>query len=204
MKNLLKSTICFFIFCLAPAVADSPLTSTLFHEAYDDIDVVQEAARTKKLSPELSRYLLDSRNPLDHRLALVSALGWDFDGQDNADRFSKVLFGAEQAWFYPKGWQQLSADHLIILAYLTALDDYFDVAQAHEQARLARKKDTDNASIAVIASLIEGQSFLKSRDSVQMKGVWTVTKPALEMTAPPKLRPEALKIIRDYVVLYEE
>lgn len=61
--------------------ADSPLTSTEFYKAYLDVPIVKAAAdNPKKLSEEAKTYLFDEGNPLDVKIALINAVGWDVDG----------------------------------------------------------------------------------------------------------------------------
>jgi hypothetical protein len=60
--------------------ADSPLTSTEFYKAYLDVPIVKAAAdNPKKLSEEAMAYLFDERNPLDVKIALINAVGWDVE-----------------------------------------------------------------------------------------------------------------------------
>lgn len=166
--------------------------------------MVKEASESKRLNEKLARYLLNSRHALDHRLAVVSALGWDINGQRNAKIFSDMALNESRTWFYSRNWKQLPPDQLIILAYLGALDDYFDTKDELKQARMAQEKDPNNASIAVIGALIEGQGILELKDTQEWKRVWTIAKPALEKRDPPRLRPKALLIIRKYMLLYRE
>ena len=204
MKRTLLSLSCLLLFGLQSTLADSPLTSTLFHDAYQDVPAVKQALKEKKLTPKLARYLKDSSQSLDKRLAVVSALGWRFEGQNNAQEFSRAVLGTGDTWFFPNTWEGMSADHLIILAYLQALDDYFDVKDEYEMAAQARRAAPENSALSVIASLIEAQNIMEMKDTEQWPRVWAVAKPTLEMRSKPRFRDEALAIIKKYMIIYED
>ena len=80
----MKKLILFFpllILSIVPGFADSPLTSTDFYRAYLDVPIVKKAAENpNKLTKEMMEYLYDDKNPLDIRIALVNAIGWNIDG----------------------------------------------------------------------------------------------------------------------------
>lgn len=63
-----------FLLLTALASADSPLTSTPFHQAYADMPLVMKASKTHTLDQEMTAYLLDSKKPLHQRLAVCNAL----------------------------------------------------------------------------------------------------------------------------------
>lgn len=66
---------------IVPGFADSPLTSTDFYRAYLDVPIVKKAAdNPNKLTKEMMEYLYDDTNPLDIRIALINAVGWNIDG----------------------------------------------------------------------------------------------------------------------------
>ena len=61
--------------------ADSALTSTEFYKAYLDVPIVKAAAdQPNHLSEAAKAYLFDEANPLDVKLALINAVGWEFEG----------------------------------------------------------------------------------------------------------------------------
>ena len=61
--------------------ADSALTDTEFYKAYLDVPIVKAAAdQPNVLSEEAKAYLFDEANPLDVKLALINAVGWEFKG----------------------------------------------------------------------------------------------------------------------------
>ncbi len=75
---------------LAPSRADSPLTSTDLASAYGDIEVVRWAQQHRQMSPLIINFLLGDR-PLGAKAAVINALGWDFDGTNNAEQFLVAL-----------------------------------------------------------------------------------------------------------------
>ena len=104
--------------------ADSPLTSTAFSKAYKDSKIVQLASQAEgKLNKELMDYLIDKKNPIELKVALINELSWDFNGKNNSELLSEYLKKN-------KNINKASADILICYAYLKALDNYFEVDEA--------------------------------------------------------------------------
>lgn len=70
----------FLILTVVPGFADSPLTSTDFYRAYLDVPIVKKAAdNPKQLTEDEMEFLFDDENPLDVRLAIINAIGFDPD-----------------------------------------------------------------------------------------------------------------------------
>ena len=66
------------IFIAQLGYADSPLTSTDFYLAYLDVPIVKAAAdHPNVLTEEMMAFLHDDANPLDVRMALINAVGWN-------------------------------------------------------------------------------------------------------------------------------
>ena len=162
------------VICPAALIADSPLTSTLFWRAYEDVAVVAHASTSKGVIRKTHcAFLTDESQSLDAKLAVVSAIGWDFDGQRNAPRFLaylKKIHGVQTAdEVLKKGHPHWG----ICLAYLKALDNYFDVTEAAEWADQAAKRLPESYAASLIASLIRAQIYLDQD--------WCLTFAAVDM-----------------------
>ena len=139
--------------------ADSPLTSTNFSEAYADSKIVESASTTEGiLTIELMDYLNQSMHPIELKMAVINEIGWSFNGHNNADLFIEYL--QEKYGFKDKDefLQQASADLLISMAYLKAMDNYFNVAEAVVYAKEAKSKNKESYTINIICALIEAQN----------------------------------------------
>ena len=143
-----------------PLFADSPLTSTNFSKAYEDQEIVQEAARAKGgLTENLMQYLSNPQNPIDLKLAVINQLSWGH-GNNNASTFYSFLNQAEQYQGMDDFLCQAKGDVIICLAYLKALDDYFDVTDALKYARMAKLKQPNSYAVHIICALIEAQQAM--------------------------------------------
>ncbi len=61
--------------------ADSPLTSTDFYKSYIDVTLVQDALKCNgKINNEMLEYIYEEKNPLEIKLALINAVGWNVKG----------------------------------------------------------------------------------------------------------------------------
>jgi hypothetical protein len=86
----MKKTLLFllFTFSINFVFADSPLTSTDFYKAYMDVPIVQEALNSKgKMSNEMMEYIVIDTNPLEIKLAIINAIGWEHKGIMISKRF---------------------------------------------------------------------------------------------------------------------
>lgn len=121
--------------------ADSPITSTAIRKAYHTTDIVQQASLYQGLlTVELMEYLVDNQNPVEYKIALINELGWDFRGKDNAALFFEYLKEHYNFSNTEDFLLHASGDLIISLAYLKAMDNYFDVDEAIVYAKRQRKK----------------------------------------------------------------
>ena len=185
----------------APSRADSPITSTNFAEAYQSYDIVKRAQQTQVLDLEMAQYLSSRSAPTDIKAALINALSWKFEGQNNATLYRYYLgltYGQPVADLKPS---QLSDDELFALGYLTVMDDYFKPEQALPYLEAALKRNPESYTVAMVNALTQAQVALDS-DWCQ---VWRLTeKVTNDSTLNQDLRPAAQKIIFDYMSLYKK
>ena len=138
--------------------ADSPLTSTYFAETYNDEDIVNQALLAKgQLTTLLMDYLINESNPIAVKLAVINALGWQYEGKNNCATFLKYL-GKKKKMKTPEKVLKKGSAHIIIcMAYLKAMDDYFDVREAAKWSKVAQEKDPRSYSLNLIAAVIQAQ-----------------------------------------------
>jgi hypothetical protein len=181
------------------AVADSPLTSTPFHEAYLDVKIVKYALKKGELDKKIGNYLLKASNPIDVKLAAINAIGWDLEGQHNAEVFKGMLKAK-----YPNdplgsdpGTQ--TVDELICLAYLTAMDDYFNPDNALPIVQEALTMGSKSYTVQMIAALIKAQQAF---DYDWCRVYQYARAVDFDSALTRDMRPEATTIIMDYMNLY--
>ncbi len=163
MKNLLL--LLFLTFSINFVFADSPLTSTDFYKAYMDIPMVQEASISKgKITTEMMDYIDNDTNPLEIKLAIINAIGWEHKGMMVSKMYFmfvmnkkkyKTEFGGD---FMAFKWYA-SRDELICFSYMKAMDNYFDVTDAFEIAAEAVRKYPDSFAVTMIYNLIKAQGL---------------------------------------------
>lgn len=181
--------------------ADSPLTSTNIYEAYDELLIIDVALEADgKINQEIMLYLTSSQS-IESKMALINALGWNINGQNNAETFLDFLQKKKKyknrADFMEKG----TADELLCMAYILAMDNYFDVREALEIAEKALSKNKKSYTFNIITALIRAQNVFdkdwcgvyKSTDSVRKN-----KKLKLDMKKP------AIDIIFGYMDLYKD
>lgn len=181
--------------------ADSPLTSTNFSEAYADSKIVELASTTDGiLTIELMDYLNQSMHPIELKMAVINEIGWSFNGHNNADLFIEYL--QEKYGFKDKDefLQQASADLLISMAYLKAMDNYFNVVEAVVYAKEAKSKNKQSYTINIICALIEAQNAFDT----DWSEVYNKTNEVRNNRSLNRdMKEDAVKIIFDYMDLYK-
>ena len=131
--------------------ADSPLTSTPISEAYKDSKIVQLASTTEgRLTIELMNYLNESMHPVELKIAVINQLGWGFNGFNNAHNFYEYMQEKYNFKDTDEFLNQASADLLISLAYLQAMENYFNVDEPIIYALKARSKNNESYTINII------------------------------------------------------
>jgi hypothetical protein len=200
MKKLFLILI--FILTINSVFADSPLTSSVFCQAYMDIPIVQEAFKSKgRITNEMIEYIDGDTNPLDVKLAIINAIGWEHDGVKISKMFFmyvmnkkkyKTEFGGEFSAFK---WNA-TRDELICFAYMKALDNYFDVVDAFEMAEEAVRKYPDSFAVNMIYNLIKAQGLTEFGEYCY------ASKLFLSLKDNPKLKMDMRKESMSYVFEY--
>ena len=156
----------------SPARADSPLTSISLHAGYDGVAEVQEANRTRVAEGKVLAALVGDA-ALDRKAAIVSALGWSTDGQDNARRFLEGLAKAREVDRKDISLRHLTPADRFVLGYLLAMDDYFEMgplkpgaadlwgASALDLLSQAALALPDSFTVHFVRSLVQAQAEMK-------------------------------------------
>ena len=181
--------------------ADSPLTSTPISEAYKDSKIVQLASTTEgRLTIELMNYLNESMHPVELKIAVINQLGWGFNGFNNAYYFYKYLQEKYNFKDTDEFLNQASADLLISLAYLQAMENYFNVDEPIIYALKARSKNNESYTINIICALIDAQKAMGS----DWSEVYNLTNNVrLNRSLNRDMKEEVVKIIFEYMDLYK-
>jgi hypothetical protein len=183
------------------AKADSPLTSTDFYTAYMEIDMVNEAHNTQKFTDKIGDYLSSPKNSIDKKVAVVNALGWNFDGKNDAELFRVYLgkkYGIQNK--LKVSMNDFTGDELLCLGYMMAMDDYFEPQDGIDIAEMALKKNPTSYTFNLITSLMKAQTMMDKSWCDLFKLTDTVDKNSL---LKRDMKKEAVKIIFDYMNLYK-
>ena len=182
------------------AKADSPLTSTKFATAYYDNDFVQVARQAGgTLTPKVMHFLIDQKNSIDIKMAIINELGWSISGKDNYTTFLNFLI--EKKIIKSKSKiKKASADIILSLAYLKAMDNYFNVKEAIKLAEMAKAKAPKSYTVNLIAALIQAQ---KTMDDDWCKVFHLTDDVRQNKSLTQDMRPEASEIIFLYMDAYK-
>ena len=185
----------------ATSRADSPITATDFYKAYADVKMVKRAHLEGVMGLEIAEFLSSPENPIDVKAAVINAISWKFEGKSNAELYAYYLALLYHLPVSELNTDFLGADETFCLGYLTAIDDYFHPEFAIPLLEEARKSINDSFTVSIISVVVKAQAAFDS----DWCEVWREIKAVLENSALKQdLRPEATKIILDYMVLYKE
>ena len=169
-----------------------------------DVPMVQEAFKSKgKITNEMMEYIDNDANPLDIKLAIINAIGWDHKGLMNSKIFFMYVmnkknyqtdFGGD---FIAFKWNA-TRDELICYSYMKALDNYFDVTDAFEIAGEAIRKYPDSFAVNMIYNLIKSQGLTSFGEYCY------ASKLFLTLKDNPKLKMDMKKESLSYVFEYME
>ena len=192
-----------FTFSINSVFADSPLTSTDFYKAYMDISIVQEASISKgSMTNEMMEYIDDDVNPLEIKLAIINAIGWEHKGMMVSKMYFMFVmnkkkyqtdFGGEYSAFK---WNA-TRDELICFAYMKALDNYFDVVDAFEMSGETVRKYPDSFAVNMIYNLIKAQGLTSFGESCYASKTFNLLRnnPKLKMD----MRQQSMSYIFEYL-----
>lgn len=198
------------------AYADSPLTSTDIASAYEDMLIVSRAKSQKKLDGEVLNFLLSDAS-LDEKAAVINALGWNFDRQNNGYLFLEGLANSKGLSVKDMSLQNLSYSDRFVLGYLLAMDDYFHVSPIDKNSDVPLFKVTplellnsvalelpDNFTAHFIRALVEAQ--VNFDDAENWCNVYQVHQLVLNRFASDKrnLRASAVENVMGYINLYRD
>ena len=181
--------------------ADSPITATDFYEAYMDVKMVERAHLEGVMGLEIAEFLTSPENPIDVKAALINALSWRFEGKKNAELYAYYLALLYHVSVIELDTEFLSADEIFCMGYLTAMDDYFHPEKALPLLEEAHKMMKESFTVSIILALVKAQRAFDS----DWCEIWRIIEKVLsDKELKQDLRPEAVKRIVDYMILYKE
>lgn len=201
-KNSALLILSAFLLTVNPLFADSPLTSTGFSKAYANEKIVIIASETKGiLTEDLTVWLASEKNPIAVKMAVINKLGWETEGRNNSLFFLNHL-KKERGYKDEKDFAINGKDfELLCMAYLKAMENYFEVNSAIEYAERAQAKNSGSYTFKIITALIKAQKEL-NRDWCE---VYRMTNRVREeKILLSDMNMEAIKIIFNYMDLYKE
>jgi len=203
MKKILVLVILLKLLLIFPAAsyADSPITATGFYEAYMDVKMVQRAHLEGVMGLEIAEFLTSPENPIDVKAAVINALSWRFEGKNNAELYAYYLALLYHVSIVELDTAFLSPDEIFCIGYLTIMDDYFHPDHAVQLLEEAHNLMKDSFTVSIILALARGQKVT----DYDWCEVWRLTEEVLKnKDLRQDLRPDATKMIVDYMVLYKE
>ncbi len=191
------------LLCIFPAIglADSPITATKFYDAYMDVKMVQRAHVEGVMGLEIAEFLTSPENPIDVKAAVINALSWRFEGKSNTELYACYLALMYHVSLIELDTAFLSADETFCLGYLTIMDNYFHPELALPLLEEAKESLKDSFTVSMILALTRAQAMFDS----DWCEVWRLVERVLkDGSLKQDMRPDAVKMIVKYMILYKE
>jgi hypothetical protein len=183
--------------------ADSPLTSTDFYKAYMDVPLVQDAMKCKgKMTNAMLEYIYAETNPLEIKLAIINAIGWDVKGIKNSQKFFKYVIKKKnyktdfEGDYMDFKWYA-TRDELVCYSYLKAMENYFELADALDIASEAQRKYSNSFAVNMIYNLIKVQGLTAYGESCYASKTFSTLKNNPKLTMD--MKNEAMPFVFEYM-----
>lgn len=197
LKNFLFACI---LSMAVTAKADSPITSTYFAVNYYEYPIVIAAETARSLTREVADYLLNEDNPIDVKAAVINAIGWNYEGNGNAQTFKEMIAKSKGATTQQLNLNDLSAHELMCLGYFIAMDNYFIVEEAINILEMSAAKNENSFTINMILTMVKGQQAMDTN----FCKVWTLTSDLLnDKSLERDIKTAAIQTVVDYMILYK-
>ena len=207
--------VCCIVAVAPAALADSPLTSTDFAVAYQDVNIVRYASKYG-LDKKVFQALSDPDVPQDVRAAIVNQIGWSNSPQQNAQLYLDYVARSHRTQPSDLTLAMLTPEESMGLGYLLAMDNRFFVAtpiggsgevqQADALSFLntAAAKAPEDFSVALIRSLVQAHQQFAVGPNNWCAVYETVQSVVDDFPDQRNMRPQAVETIMDYIGIYQE
>lgn len=201
----MKKLFFLILFVSSYCFADSPLTNITFWQVYEEESIVEKASKSNHvITYELSEYLVQE-NPLYIKLAVINALGWDVNGQNNSQKFERYVLRKLKLKkiedLYDKEYGN-NSDILICYAYLKAMDNYFDVSESLTITSELHNLYKDDIDYDFVHTLVAAQNILN--EEMEFCNVYKEAEHLIEAKPTTLMDKEVWDIYFEYFNLYKD
>ena len=207
-----------FIFLIAAiffvgqlSYADCILNSTEFYESYIGVPEVSAAAQNKyKFSESQKEYLVNDTVPFDKKIALVNAFSWDHEGDYFGEflsflkeRFPKAKYNipANQELSDEEFYKYATAEELVLLAYLKAMDDFNEEEVTLDLVERALKKDHPNSQSFWLPVTLIQTHIMDFND--QANEIYPTIEKQLLLAPIHDMKYQAMDTVMDYLYYFK-
>jgi len=193
-----------------PTRADSPLTSTEFHQHYSNRQEIVRAAEMQTLDAGGLKFLTSENNTPAEKLAFVNALGWKLERKEKSSRIYLKHLASRRGIdpdYFASELAKFSSEELTLYGYMYAMERYLNddaLGAIVPILRVAVNKHRESYVAQLALALVECQ-MLMHIDSDNWHRVWERYERFLnnkELKRP--LNAKALAEISDYIKLYDK
>ena len=183
------------------AWADSPITSTSFAKAYQDVPIVSRMLQLngQVVTQELINYLADDQNPIDVKVAAINAVDISKDVYTPLMNLLKTRLGTDSEISV---LARISGSTHAALAYARARHFYDNLREAGVLAHSVLLKEPDSFTANMVYALVISNAMM---DSGQWDAIYPICNNIkIDPALTQDMRPQAITMLMEYINLYKE
>lgn len=215
IKPYIPVALCCIVVAAPAAWADSPLTSTNFAAAYQDVDIVRYASE-RGLNNRVFEALSNPDIPHDVRAAIINQIGWSNEPQQNGKRYIEYIARDRSTTPSQLTIEMLTPQEALALGYLSAMDNRFSPTQpiggsgevqqadAFLLMDVAMNKAPNDFSVSLIRSLVQAQNAFRLGEGNWCSVYEAVNTVVTNFPGKRNMRPQAVEIVMDYIESYRD
>ncbi len=146
-------------------LADSPLTEIEFWKSYQSNPLVSSAEKSKKLSNKSIEFILNQNKPLEEKLAIINAIGWEFKShRNNANKLKKAILKRYNISNIDNLDKQDHSGILSVYIYTYAMENYLDLTGILRLSEKLGNVNINNPCVQYILDLIKSQHYFHQKE----------------------------------------
>jgi hypothetical protein len=142
--------------------AGSPLAQTRFFSACYMNEKVQYAEEKGILDGTLASYLIDPAVPVDQKAAVINALTWGKNGDNNIVAYRMFLARKYGKSHESLNTSELTGDESFCLGYMLMMNDPKDLSKAIALLETAKTSNPHSFTAGIFHSIAVAQNFINN------------------------------------------
>jgi hypothetical protein len=141
-----------------------------------NVELVKQASVSHKMTDEILNALFDQKITVDIKLAIINALSWGDESDNNVEVYIKKLEQVHGKALEKIKKSEYTADEFLCMSYLMLMADYSNPEKYIMYVKAGEQRLTKSFSANLILSLANGQIFNINGDDIFERRVQQLLK----------------------------